>query len=471
MSGLAATGWKKIVTTNNHNDKLEISTMLTDRQGNALPGATSETQVLYHRAIDAFNLYRGDPVTPLDQAIEATPNFTMARIARAYLFALATEPAAATAAKADLAATNGARLNDREASHVAILAQLLAGDWSAAGVALDYHNLRYPHDLLALQAGHLVDFYRANARNLRDRLARVLPKWSSDIPGHSIAMGMYSFGLEETGDYARAEQVGRQALDLQPLDCWAHHAVAHVMEMQGRAQDGIGWMTEREPYWSGDDNLFKVHNWWHLALCHLDLGQTKEVLALYDGPIRHERSTVVLDMIDASALLWRLALTGQDVGERWQELAIAWDQHADGQLYPFNDWHAVMAYLGADRDDRVEALLTTLRNTGHNSETASWARRIGLPLTEGFVAFWRGHYDTAVERLHSVRFIANAFGGSHAQRDIIDWTLTEAAIRGGNRELAEGMANERLALKPHSPINRDFLRRATAPAVAERQLA
>lgn len=445
--------------------------MLTDPQGNTLPGATADTQMLYQRSIDAFNLYRGDPVTPLDQAIEAAPSFTMARIARAYLFALATEPAAATAAKADLAAINGVHLNDREASHAAILTQLLAGEWSAAGLALDYHNLRYPRDLLALQAGHLVDFYRANARNLRDRLARVLPQWSLDTPGRSIALGMYAFGLEETGDYARAEQVGRQALDLQPLDCWAHHAVAHVMEMQGRAQDGIGWMTEREPYWSGNDNLFKVHNWWHLALCHLDLGQTREVLALYDGPIRQERSAVVLDMIDASALLWRVTLTGQDVGERWQELATAWDRHADGKLYPFNDWHAVMAYLGAGRNDQVEALLTTLRNTGRSSETAAWARRIGLPLAEGFVAFWRGDYVTATAHLHPVRFIANAFGGSHAQRDIIDWTLTEAALRGRNRELAEGMANERLALKPHSPINHDFLRRATTPVIAERQIA
>ncbi|RXE47318.1 tetratricopeptide repeat protein [Chromohalobacter israelensis] len=445
--------------------------MLTDRQGNALPGATAETLALYNRAIDAFNIYRGDPIAPLDQAIEAAPDFTMARIARAYLSALVAEPAAAVAAKADLATVKESRLDDREASHVAALALLLAGEWSAAGLALDRHNLRYPHDLLALQAGHLIDFYRANARNLRDRLARVLPRWSPDMPGRSIAQGMYAFGLEETGDYTRAEETGRQALDQQPLDCWAHHAVAHVMEMQGRAQDGIGWMTAREPYWSGDDNLFKVHNWWHRALCHLDLGQTQEVLALYDGPIRQERSAVALDMIDASALLWRLTLTGQDVGERWQELATAWDQHADGTFYPFNDWHAVMAYLGAGRDDRVEALLTTLRATRDQSETATWARRIGLPLVEGFVAFWRSDYTTATERLHPVRFIANTFGGSHAQRDIIDWTLTEAALRGGNRDLAEGLAHERLALKPHSPINRDFLRRATAPAKEELKIA
>jgi hypothetical protein len=136
--------------------------------------------------------------------------------------------------------------------------------------------------------------------------------------------------------------------------------------------------------------------------------------------------------------------------------------HADGRLYPFNDWHAVMAYLGADRHDEVERILSGYRsNAVAESETGLWARRIGVPLIEGFRAFWQGDYTGAVERLHPARFIANSFGGSHAQRDIIDWTLTEAALRGGLRDLAAALAHERLALKPHSPINRSFLYRAS----------
>ena len=445
--------------------------MLTDRQGNALSGATADTVELYQRSVDAFNLYRGDPVTPLDQALEVAPDFVMARLFRAYLFALATEPRAAEAARRDVTVAKATRPDEREASHVAVLDKLLAGEWTAAGVALDHHSLRYPHDLVALQAGHLIDFYRANARNLCDRLARVLPRWSPDMPGHSIVLGMYAFGLEETAAYGRAEATGRQALDTEPLDCWAHHAVAHVMEMQGRAEDGIGWMITREPYWAAEDNLFKVHNWWHRALCHLELGQTAEALALYDGPIRQDRSAVALDMVDASALLWRLHLTGQDVGPRWQELADAWDQHADGKLYPFNDWHAVMAYLGAGRDDRVDEVLAAMGGTGVSSETGAWARHIGRPLTEGFVAFWRGDHATAVARLYPARYIVNAFGGSHAQRDIIDWTLTEAALRGGTRDLAEGLAHERLAAKPHSAVNRAFLNRAVGSSSREGKAA
>ncbi|MGI9385365.1 MAG: tetratricopeptide repeat protein [Methyloligellaceae bacterium] len=446
--------------------------MLTDRQGNALSGATSKAVELFDQAVEEFNVYRGDPVDTLDRAVAAAPEFAMAHILKAHLYGLATEPDATAEAKSIVAKVKTKSLDEREASHVAALDLLLDGQWTAAALALDHHTMRYPRDLVALQCGHLMDFYRANARDLRDRVARVLPKWSPDVPGHSIVLGMHAFGLEETGDYARAEAAGRAAIDAQPLDCWAHHAVAHVMEMQGRAEDGIGWMIAREPYWSGDDNFFRVHNWWHKALYHLDLGQVDEVLALYDGPIREEKSEVALDLVDASALLWRLHLSGHDVGSRWRELSETWDQHADGRLYPFNDWHAVMSYLGAGREDEVDRILAAYRgNEAGASETTQWARTTGLPLIEGFAAFWRGDHETATERLHGARYIANSFGGSHAQRDIIDWTLTEAALRGGLHDLAGSLANERVALKPHSPVNRDFLTRARAGRDASQMAA
>lgn len=76
-----------------------------------------------------------------------------------------------------------------------------------------------------------------------------------------------------------------------------------------------------------------------------------------------------------------------------------------------------------------------------------------------------------MERLHGGRHIANAFGGSHAQRDVIDWTLTEAAVRAGSRDLAEALAHERLALKPHIPINRAFLSRSRAVQAEAPRLA
>ncbi|SDJ55040.1 tetratricopeptide repeat protein [Microbulbifer yueqingensis] len=437
--------------------------MLSDQQGLQVTGATEEALGFYHTGLQAFNLYSGDPLAPLQQATEAAPQFAMAYLLQAGLCAVATEPAANVAAQNFLLAARDLPMNEREESLFAALEKLIMGYWTSAAESLDFHCARYPHDLVALQCGHLVDFYRANSRDLRDRLARALPHWSAEIPGYSLLLGMYAFGLEECGDYGSAEEYGHSAIELEPFDCWAHHAVAHVLEMTGRPEVGIQWMESREPFWAGEENFFKVHNWWHRALYHLDLDEPDEALAIYDGPIRSGRSNMALDMVDASALLWRLAISGTDPGGRWKELAEAWEQHADGRLYPFNDWHAVMSYLGAGQEDRVEDIANSLRAGRDNeAEVSHWGWKTGLPLVEGFTAFWHGDFMKAVEHLHSARYIANTFGGSHAQRDIIDWTLAEAAIRSGRRHLAEAFTNERLALKPDSRINQSFVARAGA---------
>jgi hypothetical protein len=58
-----------------------------------------------------------------------------------------------------------------------------------------------------------------------------------------------------------------------------------------------------------------------------------------------------------------------------------------------------------------------------------------------------------------VRNRAHRFGGSHAQRDLIDLTLLEAAMRDGQRALAQALVAERLDRKPHTPANRALLQR------------
>jgi len=446
--------------------------MIKDLQGNDLTGADIEAARLYDQAVECFNIYRGDPGALLIRAIELAPRFGMAHVFQAWLGLVSTEPAAVAAARTVIARLEEMPRDGRIDAHLAALQQLAGGQWSVAARLLERHSSENPHDLLALQTGHLLDFCRADARTLRDRIARALPHWSVDTPGYSCLLGMHAFGLEECGDYGRAEDAGRRAVALQPRDSWAHHAVAHVMEMQGRAEDGLGWMTAREAHWDGEDNFFKVHNWWHRALFHLDLGQTEEVLALYDGPVREQRSAVAYDLIDASAMLWRLELLGLDTGDRWTELARTWEAHADGRTYAFNDWHAVMAWLGAGRDGDVDRMLRAWRAmAADGNENQRWVRDIGLPLVEGFSAFWRGDYATAVDRLHAVRHFSFAFGGSNAQRDIISWTLVEAALRGGQGAFAQALVQERLALKPNSPVNRGLLARASASQVPHRRAA
>ncbi len=437
--------------------------MLFDRQNNPLPNATTDAARSFDQAVEAFALFRGDPIAPLDAALAAAPDFALATIAKSFMYALTSEPLAMGAARQMTAGLAAKRLSPRESALLRALTEVIDGDWTRAALTLDHYSMSAPHDFFALHCGHLIDFYRGNARSLRDRLARVLPKWSLDIPGYPLLLGMYAFGLEESGELGRAEDAGRAAIALEPYDSWAHHAVTHVLEMQGKPEAGLGWCITREPFWAGEDNQFKIHNWWHRAIFHLELGQTTEALSLYDGPIRGAKSPAALNLVDASALLWRLMASGVDVHDRWSEVALAWDAHADGQTYPFNDWHAVMAYLGAGRDGEVERVRSTLARASGNGETTAWGHNPTLaliPLIDGFTAFHRRDYDRCIEALHGARYMANRFGGSHAQRDVIDWTLVEAAIRSGRRDVAKALANERLASKPVSPLARSFAQRA-----------
>jgi hypothetical protein len=436
--------------------------MMQDRQCNPLAGADAAARDAFNSACEAFAIYSGDPVALFEQAIGAAPACAMAHLGRAWCLALATEPEAAAAARAALDGTRDLPHDERAAGHRAALQAALDGNWTRAGRLLEHHSLRFPRDLIALQAGHLMDFLRADARTLRDRIARALPHWRG-VEGHPLVLGMYAFGLEETGAYAAAEDVGREAVALDPRDCWGHHAVAHVMEMQGRPDDGLAWISMREAHWAGAANFLKVHNYWHLALCHVELGNPHAALDLYDSRIAS--GGTAMDLVDASALLWRLDLLGVDTGNRFATLATQWQGLADGALYPFNDVHAAMAYLGAGEDTEVERLLSRM-DGACSSQTAGWVHDIGVPLIRGFAAFRAGHHAQAAEVLWSARHITGAFGGSHAQRDIIDWTLTEAALRGGLSDMAEALVAERLALRPRSQVNLGFQARLTASRAA-----
>src|SRR5262249_33819563 len=162
------------------------------------------------------------------------------------------------------------------------------------------------------------------------------------------------------GNYLQAEDEARAALEFEPNNSFAHHTVAHVMEMTGRPEDGLGWLLARERFWTRQAHFLRGHIWWHKALVHLELGQYDAALTLHDGPMRAAQRPVAAALTNPSALLWRLDALGCDVSGRWDELAMLWQDHADGRHRVFFDMHAAMAELGAGRDGLVERRLTAM---------------------------------------------------------------------------------------------------------------
>jgi hypothetical protein len=439
---------------------------MKDSLGLPVSGASPDGLAKLETAVHQFQCYIGDPVATLAGAAEASPDMAMGHLFNAYLHLLGTEATLIATARDFRDRAARLPMNEREQGHLNAVSHLVDGRWHAAARALEDVSIAYPRDAIALQAGHVIDFLVGDGRMLRDRIARALPDWDSGMPGYHALLGMHAFGLEEMGEYVKAEAQGRKGVELEPRDGWAQHAVAHVMEMQGRHRDGIAWMRTNPDAWSRE-SFFCVHNWWHLALYHLDLGDIDQVLALFDGPIYGARSAVVLDMIDASALLWRLHLRGIDVGDRWDAVADKWEPIAAAGNYAFNDAHAMMAFVGAKRTSSAEAVIEAQHAAmGAVGDNAGFTREVGRAVTMAILAFGEGKYAETVRLLRPVRNIANRFGGSHAQRDILDLTLIEAAFRAGNRLLAAALAAERREAKPASPMARLFVERASARLAA-----
>jgi len=432
--------------------------MPKDAQGHDLTGATPQAAELYDAAIRAAGLAHGDVMGRLDQASALAPGFVMPLIAKGWFFALARDPMMAPRTVALVEAAAGMARNERESSHLAALDLAARGERAAAIGRLDRHVMTWPRDILAHQVALLFDLSQGRVRWMRDRAARALPQWPRDVPGHAALQSFHAFGLEECGDYARAEDESRGVAQAEPHSWFAHHTVSHVMEMMGRPEDGIGWMASREGYWATGEHPNRDHIWWHKALFHLDLGQTDAAVAIYDGPFLESEKPLAMSLTHASALLWRLDTLGVDVASRWQALLPRWDGHADGRWLAFADVHALMAELRCGREALAEQRLARMRETAAGADEAGVTyRAVGVPVAEGLAAFHRGDFGTAVEHLLPARFELWRIGGSAAQRDVFEWTLAEAAARAELKDVAVSLAHERLAMKPRSWINRRFL--------------
>ena len=414
--------------------------MLKDARGLALAATDSVDLESLERSLVALRTYRGDPVAPLDEALARNPGFASAHIAKALILMtfferrFARDARDALAAGADAIAT----ATPRERALASAAANLAAGDWHAGVAALDRVLVEHPRDILALQVAHLVDFNRGDALNLRNRISRALPEWSSSIPGYSYVLGMHSFGLEECNQYPEAEAAGMRALEAAADDCWAVHAVTHVMEMQGRVAEGIRFLEDRTRDWATDDNGFAFHNWWHLALFHIDRGDLNAAIGIYDRVLGSAHA-LAMSRLDATSLLWRLHLEGADVSKRFEAVADSWSGalEAEGGYYAFYDFHAAMAFAAAGREDAARRVRAALEKAAwEESPNGEMSRGVGIDVAEAVLAFAEKKYARAAEKLLGVRDVASRFGGSHAQRDVLQLTRAAAIQRAAYRRAA-----------------------------------
>ena len=331
-----------------------------------------------------------------------------------------------------------AKATERERLWHAQVAAWVAGDAEKAIGLTEEIAMRWPQDLAAVKMTQFHMFHVGDLAGMLRIAEQALPHHRDAAEMH----GMLAFGLEEMNRLDEAEAAARQAIALKRNEPWAQHALAHVMETQGRCVEGLETMLGFSDGWADKNSFMRSHNWWHAALFALDSDQPEKALQLYDDQVWGVWKDYSQDQVNAVALLARLEFAGLDVGARWQDVADYVEKRGPEHVEPFLDAHYLLALGRAGREAAAQQLLGSLRDyvasQPEQLTTRIW-RRIGLPLAEGVAAYGRGDWRQVYEKLPAALDGLQQIGGSHAQRDLFWQLWLQAAAKAG----------EKAAIKPH----------------------
>ncbi|HYG55117.1 MAG TPA: tetratricopeptide repeat protein [Burkholderiales bacterium] len=386
-----------------------------------LPISTSTVAAgdAFNRALVAFAGFDADVVERVQAVQKADPAFALGHCLWGYVMMLAYSRAALPVAEeaARTAAAHAAGATPREQAHVRALERWVAGDVDGALREWEAILATSPRDLLALRLAHANYFWAGRGAEMRPSLERVASHWGDRDSGFLACL---AFALEETGDYEAAERTGRRAVELDPTEVWGAHAVAHVLEMQRRSEEGVAWLAGLEPNWNGK-GAFLHHLWWHRAMFHLARREFDTVLDLYDRRIRNLQSPLVtalpdfhVDVQNAASMLFRLELRGVPVEGRWSELAEKAEARIGDQLSVWTLPHWMMALAAEGRDAQSRLMLKALAESENRA-----VREVALPVCQAVLAHRRGEHERVVALMTPVRNRLAELGGSHAQRDVV----------------------------------------------------
>jgi tetratricopeptide (TPR) repeat protein len=386
-------------------------------------------------------------------AADADPGSCLANVYAGLLWMLLEAPEGARHAAKYLAAAERAAppATTRERLNTAVLRAWVDDDLAAALRLCDQVSDEFPRDLAMVKMHQYFEFNRGNSPEML-RVALKVAAANADVP---YAHGMTAFAYEQCHRLDEAESAARTALEMRRKEPWAQHALAHVFLTRGRIDEGARFLEQVADTWTDLNSFMVTHIWWHLALFYLSQGRDQKALELYDRQCWGIAKDYSQDQIGAVSLLARFEIAGIDVGPRWQELGRHLAARAHDTVLPFLTLQYLygLARAGLPQADTLLASVRRFAETAPSFTREVW-REVALPGCEGLYAHARGDYTRAWGHLvSSVPRMAEA-GGSHAQRDLFDQILLDAAIKGGRATSAQQMLELRRMADPNGvPVN------------------
>lgn len=441
--------------------------MLTDATGLPITAPSAQAVGAFDHAVQGYLTYRADLPKRIEALVATAPDMAMVHVMRGYMTMLAFKQAVLPAARAARAAAehaageNGHRVTARERMHLAALSAWVDGNVTRTLAVWEEIMAAYPRDVLAFRLHHFTAFWNGEPERMARSVDKALTAFGDTEPTTAALLACKAFAYEECGRYAEAEPFGREALRRTPGDLWAAHAVAHILEMQGRGNDGISLLNALEPHWSGGNSLLH-HLWWHRGLFLFERGEFAEVLALYDrnfrnlsAPLTAAAPDLYIDIQNAASMLFRLQRQGVDVGDRWTEIADKAEARIGDCLSAFTLPHWMMALAATGRFDAAGRMIEGLEAFARGqASTAATIRDHALPVCHAILARAKGDSAAALTLMRPALDGMERLGGSHAQQDVLQQLYLDCALAAGAAPEAQRVIDHVSRLYDVSPAAR-----------------
>ena len=406
--------------------------MLTDRYGLILSTPSPAARDAYVEASDRLLTVFPGAADAFDRALAADPGFALAHVGKARAMQMAGNMAAMrdSLAAAQAASTHG---SDRDRSHIAVFAQLFAGQSVAALAAIRAHLRTWPRDALILSLaanqGGLIGLSGLSGReqDLVDFLSGLAPHYGADwwFEGH------YGMALSEIGRHDEARPMIERSLGRERRNAYGAHAFAHLCYETGERDAGIGFLRDWLPIYHRDGSLFG-HLAWHLGLFELHAGNLADGFRLYNDAFSAEdhRGAIHQKLADSVAFLWRSELAGHPRDPaRWASIQAFAREKFPRPGMSLADWHIALAHAATGDDAAFDAWVRAIEALARAGRYPSGS--VVPTAARAFAAFQRGDDAEVIERVVPMLAERERMGGSRAQVDLLEATLERAYLRSG----------------------------------------
>jgi len=403
-------------------------------------------------AAESYIQRRPDVVPQLKAALQADPECVLANAS----FGLMLHGARNVAFKPmvvqqlESALKFKSRVSKREQHYVDALALAHDGQLYKMVECLESLLSDDPTDLFALCLLQAELFWLGDLKRSLKTSSSIKDKWTDSIDGYADFLAIQSFDLEEAGIYRDAEALGRKSVELRSDNIWGAHAVAHVLYMENRTEEGVTWLSHQKDEWNGL-NQMQFHLSWHQCLFYIEQKQPEKVLEIYDSSVRNREHELMqsmpdlyIDIQNGASMLWRLEHAGVDVGDRWQEMAELVVNRITDVSNPFTSGHFSMVLAAVGDFDSCEAMIKHMQNVAdtENHDLSKRYKLAGLPVSVAAVAHRRGDHEKVIEVLMPARNDLWQMGGSHAQQDVFFQILVDSTYKKGDIKTANLLLQE-----------------------------